>query len=92
MHTMHLSWNSVNSVCYVCKRVENHFRDKWRSLFPRRLPADALLGRHMFSLVSVVLMGYVRLSALPCPASLGTDSIHLLNRQLELETKPGASC
>lgn len=49
-------------------------------------------GRHMFFLISIVVMGYVKLSTPPCPASLGTDNIHLFQRQLELEAKPVTSC
>jgi hypothetical protein len=33
--------------------------------FPRLLPADAPAGRHMFSLASMVVMGYVKHSVLP---------------------------
>lgn len=46
----------------------------------------------MFLLVSAVVMGYVKLSTPPCPASLGNDNIHLFHRQLELEAKPVTSC
>ena len=46
----------------------------------------------MFILVSVVVMGYVKPSTLPCPAYLGTDSIHFLKRQLEREATPVTSC
>lgn len=46
----------------------------------------------MFLLVSAVVMGYVKLPTPPCPASLGTDNVHLFQRQLELEAEPVTSC
>ena len=46
----------------------------------------------MFLLVSIEVIVTVKLSAPPFLASLGTDSIHLLQRQLELEAMPVTSC
>lgn len=59
---------------------------------PRRRRGGTASGRHVFILVSVVLMSEVKPSTLPCPAHLGTDSIHFVKRQLALEAMPTAGC
>lgn len=97
-------WNSWHGPCdsagaawtvsvILARYWSNQLWNKWCSCIPKAAAGGCTAsGRHMFILVSVVLMGYVKPSTLPCPAHLGTDSHRFLKRQLELEAMPRTSC